>query len=159
MNIPDTLNHKPVVVAEHYDQVDGRNAGRLDAKCLSLGLTAESGPRQAELSAKVWRYTGDALSTQSEELPLHRVLDLAILICRSMEHFNEAYIYEHLFDPEQPVLDRIGLQGSAMNVAVCTANANILEDIQSFNQALSQNGEMIGERLRTLSRVLKELGY
>lgn len=159
MNIPDTLNHKPVVFADHYDQVDGRHAGRSDAKCLSLGLTAEGGHRKAELSAKVWRYTGDTLSAQSEELPLHRVLDLAILICRSLEHFNEAYIYEHLFDPEQPVLDRIGLQGNAMNVAICTANANILEDIQSFNQAVSQDGEMIGERLSTLSRVLKDLGY
>ncbi|MBB3114485.1 hypothetical protein FHS18_006606 [Paenibacillus phyllosphaerae] len=159
MKIPDAFNHKPVIVADHYDQIDGRYAGRSDAKCLSLGITPGSDNRRSELSAQVWRSTGDTLSAQSEELPLHRALDLAILICRSLEHFNEAYIYEHLYDPEQPVLDRIGLQGSAMNVAICTDNANIREDIQTFNQAISDNGEMIGERLRTLSRVLKELGY
>ena len=31
---------------------------------------------------------------QSEELPLHRVLDLAIFVCRALKHFREAYRYE-----------------------------------------------------------------
>lgn len=46
-----------------------------------------------------------------------------------------------------------------MTVEVCTENDQIKEDIQLFNQALSDDGELIGERLRTLSRVLKEMGY
>ena len=46
-----------------------------------------------------------------------------------------------------------------MTVAVCTDNEQIHEDIRLFNEALSDNGEMIGERLRTLTRALKELGY
>ena len=98
-------------------------------------------------------------SRQSEELPLHRVLDLAILVSRTMLYFQDAYRYEKLYDPEKPVIDRVGLQGDAMTVAVCTDNEKIDEDIKLFNQALSDNGEIIGERLSTLSRILKEMGY
>ncbi|MET3288732.1 UNVERIFIED_CONTAM: hypothetical protein ABID98_001302 [Brevibacillus sp. OAP136] len=89
----------------------------------------------------------------------HRVLDLSILICRTIEHFRDAYRYEHLYDPQKPVLDRVGLQGDAMSVAICTDNEKINEDSKLFSQALSKDDEMISERLRTLSRVLKELGY
>ena len=91
--------------------------------------------------------------------PLHRVLDLAILIVRAKQHFQEAYRYEKLYDPEKPVIDRVGLQGDAMTVAICTDNEKIDEDIQLFRQALSNDDELIGERLHTLSRLLKEMGY
>jgi hypothetical protein len=87
------------------------------------------------------------------------VLDLAILVCRAQQHFREAYRYEKLYDPEKPVIDRVGLQGDAMTVAVCTDNEKIDEDIKLFRQALSNDDELIGERLRTLSRILKEMGY
>ncbi|WP_195576578.1 DUF6530 family protein [Paenibacillus sp. 1001270B_150601_E10] len=159
MKIPTNLKHKPVVVTENYEQVDGRMARNTDAKGLSLGLAQWNDRGKVDISAKVWRFTGEKWSRQSEELPLHRVLDLTILICRTMEHFREAYRYEHLYDPENPVIDRIGLQGDAMMVEVCTDNEKINEDIQLFNQALSDDGELIGERLRTLSRILKEMGY
>ena len=46
-----------------------------------------------------------------------------------------------------------------MTVAVCTANEKIDEDIQLFSEALSKDDELIGERLITLSRILKEMGY
>lgn len=159
MKIPTTLKHKPVVVSENYEQVDGRFAGNTDAKGLSLGLAQWNDRGKVDISAKVWRYTGEKWSRQSEELPFHRVLDLAILICRTMEHFREAYRFEHLYDPQEPVIDRIGLQGDAMTVAVCTNNDKIHEDIKLFGQALSHDDELIGERLRTLSRILKDMGY
>ena len=38
MKIPITLKHKPVIVAEDYEKIDGRNAYHTDAKGLSLGL-------------------------------------------------------------------------------------------------------------------------
>ena len=38
MKIPTTLKHKPVIVSENYENVDGRNAYHSDAKGLSLGL-------------------------------------------------------------------------------------------------------------------------
>ncbi len=159
MKIPTTLKHKPVIVSENYENVDGRYAYNSDAKGLSLGLAQWNDRGRVDISAKVWRYTGEKWSRQSEELPLHRVLDLAILVCRALQYFREAYRYEKLYDPEKPVIDRVGLQGDAMTVAVCTDNEKIDEDIKLFRQALSNDDELIGERLRTLSRILKEMGY
>ena len=159
MKIPTTLKHKPVIVSENYENVDGRNAYKSDAKGLSLGLAQWNDRGKVDISAKVWRHTGEKWSRQSEELPLHRVLDLAILVCRAQQYFQEAYRYENLYDPEKPVIDRIGLQGDAMTVSICTYNEKINEDIQLFSQAISEDGELIGERLRTLSRILKEMGY
>lgn len=159
MKIPTTLKHKPVIISENYENVDGRYAYNSDAKGLSLGLAQWNDRGKVDISAKVWRYTGEKWSRQSEELPLHRVLDLAILVCRAQLHFQEAYRYEHLYDTENPVIDRVGLQGDAMTVAICTDNEKIQEDIKLFRQALSNDDEIIGERLRTLSRLLKELGY
>jgi hypothetical protein len=159
MKIPTTLKHKPVIVAENYENVDGRFAYNTDAKGISLGLAQWNDRGRVDISAKVWRHTGEKWSRQSEELPLHRVLDLAILVCRAQEHFREAYRYEKLYDTDKPVIDRIGMQGDAMTVAVCTDNEMIDEDIKLFRQALSDDDELIGERLRTLSRILKMMGY
>lgn len=99
------------------------------------------------------------LKHKSEELPLHRVLDLAILVCRAKMYLREAYRYEKLYDTDNPVIDRVGIQGDAMNVSVCTDNEKIDEDIKLFNQALSNDDELLGERLRILSRILKDMGY
>ncbi|MDD2498892.1 MAG: DUF6530 family protein [Desulfitobacteriaceae bacterium] len=159
MKIPTTLKHKPVIVSENYENVDGRYAYHTDAKGLSLGLAQWNDRGKVEISAKVWRHTGEKWSRQSEELPLHRVLDLAIFLCRAKQHFQEAYRYEKLYDPENPTVDRIGLQGDAMTVAVCIDNEKIDEDIKLFSQALSNDDELLGERLHTLSRILKEMGY
>lgn len=159
MKIPTTLKHKPVIVSENYENIDGRYAYDTDAQGLSLGLAQWNDRGKVDISAKVWRYTGEKWSRQSEELPLHRVLDLAILVCRTKLHFREAYRYEKLYDPANPIIDRVGLQGDAMTVAVCTDNEKIDEDIKLFNQALSDDDELTGERLRTLSRILKEMGY
>ncbi|NLD95462.1 MAG: hypothetical protein GX639_22655, partial [Fibrobacter sp.] len=52
-----------------------------------------------------------------------------------------------------------GLQGDAMTVEVCTENAKIDEDIRLFSDVLSRDGELVGERLAVLSRLLCELGY
>jgi hypothetical protein len=159
MNIPTSLKHKPVIVSENYENVDGRYAYNSDTKGLSLGLAQWNDRGKVDISAKVWRHTGEKWSRQSEELPLHRVLDLAILICRAKLHFSEAYRYEKLYDTAKPIIDRVGLQGDAMTVAICTDNERIDEDIQLFNQVLSNDDELISERLHTLSRILKAMGY
>jgi hypothetical protein len=159
VKIPTDLKHKPVIVVEDYSNIDGRSAYNSDAKGLSLGLAQWNDRGRVDISAKVWRHTGERWSRQSEELPLHRVLDLAILVCRARLYFAEAYRYPKFYDPEKPVIDRVGLQGDAMTVAVCTENEKIDEDIQLFVDALARDGELIGERLSTLARILKELGY
>ena len=159
MKIPTTLKHKPVIVSENYENIDGRNAYHSDAKGLSLGLAQWNDRGKVDISAKVWRHTGGKWSRQSEELPMHRAIDLAILICRANLYFREAYRYKKLYDPENPDIDRVGLQGDAMTVSVCTDNPLIDEDIQLFSQALSNDGELLGERFSVLARLLKEMGY
>ncbi|MBQ6810707.1 MAG: hypothetical protein IJO94_04810 [Firmicutes bacterium] len=159
MEIPTSLKHKPVITVENYENIDGRYAYDSDAKGLSLGLAQWNDRGKVEISAKVWRHTGEKWSRQSEELPMHRVLDLAILVCRACAHFREAYRYEGSYDKENPQLDRIGLQGDAMTVSVCTENPMIAEDIRLFEQVLAEDGELLGERFRVLAALLKEMGY
>ena len=100
MKIPTTLKHKPVVVVENYEEVDGRMAYHSDAKGLSLGLAQWNDRGKVDISAKVWRYTGEKWSRQSEELPLHRALDLAILISQARLYFREAYRFPKLYEEE-----------------------------------------------------------
>ena len=159
MKIPTNLKHKPVIVSENYEEIDGRYAYESDAKGLSLGLAQWNDRGNVDISAKVWRHTGDKWSRQSEELPLHRVLDLAILICRTKEYFSEAYRFPKLYDPEKPQIDRIGLQGDAMTVSVCTDNEMIDKDIMLFRDALSADDELISERLQMLVTLLDKMGY
>lgn len=159
MKIPTSLKHKPVVVCENYENIDGRNAYKSEAKGLSLGLAQWNDRGKVDISAKVWRYTGEKWSRQSEELPMHRVLDLAILVCQARSYFRDAYRFEKLYNPEDPTIERVGLQGDAMTVSVCCDNPMIDEDIKLFSQALSDDDELIGERLSRLSKILKEMGY
>ena len=159
MKIPTTLKHKPVVVSENYENVDGRYANDSEAKGLSLGLAQWNDRGKVEISAKIWRHTDQKWSRQSEELPLHRVLDLAILLCRAKLYFSESYRFPKLYDPAQPRIDRIGLQGDAMTVEICTDNPKIDEDVQLFVQAMSKDDEILSERLTVLARLLKAMGY
>ncbi|MDD3367074.1 MAG: DUF6530 family protein [Sphaerochaetaceae bacterium] len=159
MEIPTTLKHKPVVVVENYEQIDGKNAYNSDAKGLSLGLAQWNDRGSLDISAKVWRHTGGKWSRQSEEMPLHRVLDLAILIARAKEYFSQAYRYEKYYDPENTRIDRIGLQGDAMSVDIATNNEMLDTDIRLFADALAQEDERISERLQTLVSILERMGY
>ena len=151
MNIPTTLKHKPVIVAEHYEEIYGRNVSDSDAKGLSLGLAQWNDRGTVDISAKVWRYTGEKWSRQSEELPMHRVLDLALLICEAKKHFAEAYRYEKLYDEKNPEIAKVGLQGAAMDITVCTENPMIDGDMKLFADTFARDDEMIAERLHCLS--------
>lgn len=78
---PDHLQHKPIIAVEDYHKdKDGIYAGDSDAKVLSIGRAQYD---DEEFSAKVLRHKNGKWSRQSEELPLHRVLDLAILLVAS----------------------------------------------------------------------------
>ena len=157
MKIPSELKHKPVIVSENYDRIDGRKAHNSDAKGLSLGLAQWNERGKVDISAKVWRHTGGKWSRQSEELPLHRVLDLAILIVKSRKIFLERYHKNEKDYPNYPFLDRIGLQGDAMNVQVCVDNAFIEDDLDLFEATLAKDDEIISERLNVLGGLLKDL--
>jgi len=158
MKIPTTLKHKPVIVSEDYDKIDGRDI-HSDAKGLSIGLAQWNDRGKVDVSAKIWRYTGEKWSRQSEEMPLHRVIDLAIFVCRTKQYFREAYRYEKLYDENELQIDRIALQGGAMSVSVCADNPLLDEDIKLVQRALAEDDELMGERLSRLAGILREMGY
>ena len=158
MQIPTNLKHKPVITVPDYAQIDSPD-GYEPAQGLSLGLAQWNDRGRVDISAKIWRHTGEKWSRQSEEMPLHRVIELAILICTAKKHLMEAYRFPGLYDPENPIIERIGLQGEAMTAQVCTDNEHIDEDIRLFDAAMRRQDERLSERLRVLARSLAEMGY
>lgn len=100
MKIPTHLKHKPILVVEDYHKKDGKYANQTDAQILSIGKAQWD---NKEISAKVLRHTGDKWSRQSEELPLHRVLDLANLILSAYlqkqgNYIQSTILKEEIFD-------------------------------------------------------------
>lgn len=151
------MNEKIVVTADGYDRVDGRSAHCSDVKRLTLGAPTLKENQAMQIAAQLWTAQEDGGLAISAELPIHQVFDLMIVLSRALLYFREAYRLPLLYDPENPAVERIGLQGDAMSVAVCVGNPHIAQDIQGFSQALNDLGELTGERLRTLVRILKEL--
>ena len=158
MKIPTTLRHKPCICVEDYAHVDGKQAYDSDAQGLSLGLAQWNDRGRVEASCKVWRYTGERWSRQSEELPPHRVLDLAILLVRARRYLSEeAYRYPKGYNEDKPRIDRIGIQGDAMTLSVCTDNEQIAGDLELLMQAMSRDDELLSERMRVLYQELEAL--
>jgi hypothetical protein len=85
------------------------------------------------------------------------VLDLAILICKTKLFFRNRYQKPEEEYRNYPLLDRVGLQGGAMNVAICEDNEHIKDDINLFDACLHEDDEIISERLNTMYRMLEEL--
>ena len=71
--------------------------------------------------------------------------------------FLERYKKNEQDYPKYPLLDRIGLQGGAMNVSICKDNDHIESDINLFDECLHKDDEIISERLNILSGLLKGL--
>mgnify|MGYP006972341224 CR=1 FL=1 len=159
MEIPINLKHKPVFLCPDYDEVDGREAGNSETKGLSLGLAQWNDRGSVDISAKVWRKSGERWSRQSEELPIHRVLDLALLITEAKAFLADSYRFPKLYDEKNPLIARIGLQGSAMTVEVCDQNPMLDTDIRLFAEALSRDDELISERMSCLADLLNDAGY
>lgn len=151
------MNKKIVVAANGYDRVDGRNAYHSDIKRITLGAPALKENQAMQIAAQLWKAQEDGTLKMSAELSIHQVFDLMIVLSRTLLYFKEAYRLPLLYDPDNPTIERIGLQGEALPVSVCTDNPSINKDIQDFSQALGDLGELTGERLRTLTRILKEL--
>lgn len=77
MKTPKHLGHKPLVSVNDYNKIDGIYRGAsTDAKALSIGHAQYD---YNDISMKVWRKR-ERWSPQSEELPIHRNLDLTILL-------------------------------------------------------------------------------
>ncbi|NNJ31795.1 DUF6530 family protein [Lacrimispora defluvii] len=153
------MNKDIVMIVEQYDHIDGKNAYQSDIKRLTLGTPTLENNKNMTIAAQIWKEAADGELEISTELPIHQVLDLMIFLSRTLLYFREAYRLPLLYDPQKPTVERIGVQGGVLPVAVCTENPNINEDIQKFSQSLNDLGELTGERLRVLSRIFEEMGY
>lgn len=159
MNDRNERNRQVVMIAEDYDRIDGRNAYASDIKRLTLGAPVMENNKSMKIAAQLWRENQEGELEVSVELPIHQVFDLMIFLSRTILHFREAYRLPLLYDPENPTVDRLGIQGGILPVAVCTDNPDINEDIQNFSLALNDLGELTGDRFRTLSYIFEELEY
>ena len=81
MKAPEYLSHKPIIAVNDYDKIDAIYANDTDVRALSIGQAQYD---TEELSVKIWRHTSEKWSRQSEEMPLHRAIDLNILIVASI---------------------------------------------------------------------------
>jgi len=121
---------------------------------LSNGLVALSG---GFIAAQIWKRDSDGNLMMAQELPIHQIYDLMILLSKTLLYCKEAYRLPLLYDPDMPAVGRIEVQGGVLPIEVCTDNPNIHKDIQAIVQSLSDLGELIGERQRVLGRIIDEL--
>ncbi|MDL2249658.1 DUF6530 family protein [Lachnospiraceae bacterium OttesenSCG-928-J05] len=151
------MNEKTVMTVEGYDRVDGRNAYRSAVKKMTLGTPQCKENQNMQIAAQLWKENIEGELEISIEIPIHQVFDLMIFLSRTLLYFKEAYRFPLLYDPENPMVERIGIQGDVLPVEICIQNPDINQEIKVFSQALSDLGELTGERLRTLTRIIEEL--
>ncbi len=101
---PTHLQHKPIVAVNNYAKIDAIYALDTDTVALTVGRAQYD---NNHISAKVWRYKSDRWSRQSEEIPIHRALDLSILtIAAFMSDTTSAY---SLTSMREEILDTEGV--------------------------------------------------
>jgi hypothetical protein len=130
---PEHIAHKPVYVVPYFE-LDPWSPGDTDAQFITLGWSQWD---QRELSAKVVRHSGQRWSRQSEELPLPRVIDLALLTAIAFERGDSllelpAGTFEHQRQPIEVVhgskKDRTAAASEMRNDPVLKARLRALYD-------------------------------
>lgn len=132
MNSPKHLSHKPIISVNDYDKIDALYADKTDVKALSIGRAQYDSD---QISLKVWRHTDEKWSRQSEELPIHRNLDLSILFLAALStditaHYPKSNLRE--------VIDNI-------------------TEVQIIKDYYEENRKYIEPRLKELKRLLNEI--
>lgn len=159
MKVPTHLKHEPVFGLEGYNKMDGIYAGRgSDAPCLSIGVAQWNQRGSQDISAKVWRNSGaedndyqdGSWSRMSEELPIHRNLDLTIFICEVMDMLKNE-------ESSRPIT----LQHETADIRKISENEFVEDDVHILKLKLleGEEGDCINGRLHALAEALKRLGY
>jgi len=129
--LPQYLKHKPIISVYNYKEIDAFYANDTDARALSIGVAQWDSD---QISLKVWRHTDERWSRQSEELPIHRNLDLSILFLAALstkisDHYSKSMLRE--------TVDK-------------------QEDVQKIKAFYEKNERFIKPRLKELKRLLDE---
>lgn len=150
--VPRHLSHQPLVVVENYELQDGHYAPSSDAKGLSLGI-AQWDPQ--DISVKVWRYTGNKWSRQSEELPLHRNLDLSILIVLTFIVSTDTSLIDKLKNTRTKIthqLNKVILQSGSYKIEVTLERPNEAKKFieEHYNQLYKDRLTMLHDLIGVL---------
>jgi hypothetical protein len=132
MESPKHLSHQPIISVNDYDKIDALYANHTDVKALSIGKAQYDG---SQISLKVWRHTGKKWSRQSEELPIHRNLDLSILFLAALStnvsaHYPTSNLREKIDNPSE---------------------------VQTIKDYYEENKQFIEPRLKELKQLLNEI--
>lgn len=147
--VPANLKHKPILKINGYAHIDGNYRKKTDARGLSIGLAQWNGEGETDISAKVWRYVNGRWSRQSEELPLHRVLDLAFLICAAINYSHTGV---------QSELEGKPIEEDHNNSHIETHLLILKQKLRTLIDTSSAGDDLDG-RLKRLSAELKKIGY
>ncbi|VVP26553.1 hypothetical protein PS876_04112 [Pseudomonas fluorescens] len=140
-SLPMHLDHQPVY-AMPYKQFDGWRAGNTDTRYLSIGISQWSAD---EISLKIMRHK-DKWSRQSEELPLHRVVDSSIFLAKVLlDRHNESIDIE-------PDLFTNQSHGFRIHKEPITHH-----DKDQFENAWGRHEPALKDRFDTLYRMLAQL--
>lgn len=151
------MENKPILRAEHYERIDGKHAYQGPKTTITLGAPILNENGHTPIAVQIWKTDEGQQPALYTELPLHQVMDLMLVLGHTMAHFRSAYRLPLFYDPQNPDIARIGLQGDALTLSVCAENPNLNQEMAAFSQALSDLGELTGERLRLLTALLQEL--
>lgn len=135
MKSPKHLGHTPIVSVNDYHENDGMYKESTDVKALSLGWAQYN---HEDVSMKVWRHTGERWSRQSEELPIHRNLDLTLLFLD--------VLFGNPINPDSFLTKR---------------NHQVSEDLDGGVEAIKQyyekNKDVLEPRLKEIKHLLESL--
>lgn len=132
MESPKNLSHSPIISVNDYDKIDAFDANQTDVMALSIG-TAQYNTNQ--ISLKVWRHNGQKWSRQSEELPIHRNLDLSILFLAALSTDISSNYPKSIL---REIIDRP-------------------TDVQEIKDYYERNKQFIEPRLKELKQLLNEI--
>ncbi|WP_345951292.1 DUF6530 family protein [Mucilaginibacter sp. PAMB04274] len=133
---PMHLTHKPVIATVDARTLDDpeHDGSWTDVRSLSIGKAQWDDPDV--FSVKIWRSVDGRWTRQSEEVPLHRALDLAILVIDALiEERSGTFMGHHL----HPVI----------------VAPNSLEELHEF---IRDNRGILTERIIEINSLIREYG-
>jgi hypothetical protein len=125
-----------------YKQFDGWRGAETDTRYLSIGISQWSAK---EVSLKIMRYK-EQWSRQSEELPLHRVIDSSIFLAKVLlDRDKQSVEMERSLFTNQPEGFRIKEEPASD------------QDKSQFDSVLNGNDKALRDRFNKLYQMLSNL--
>ena len=108
------MEFKSVITCDNYKKIDGYRTSSSDIEKIDIDNN------KLEIIAKLLKLDGEF-----DEIPVNRILDMAILLCEATLYFKEAYRMPKFYDENNLIISRVGLQGDAMNIKICKDNNSL----------------------------------